>query len=586
MYHNRINLLALRTQMMKQRPLSIILLFIIVSTTILTACGGPPPQAAGTPVASSAGEASPVASSSPAPDTQPAATASATAPTAQDKRGGRLVLNDGSGTPVLDPFRATWHTTPIFSVFDTLMSYSPDLASFVPGLAEKWEVSPDKLALTIHLRKDVTFHDGTPLNAQALKWNFDRYRDKSIGSSQSGVLSGLVTDVQTPDEYTVVLKLNSPYAPLFDFLSSLEIVSPTAYEQAGKDKFGQNPIGAGKWKIKEFVPNDHLLFTRNEEYAWGPSYVDNKGPQYPDELEFKSITDPATIYATLETGEVHIAPVLGQFVKKARENPNIELVEGVNIGLDYIGFNNKHPLFENKNIRRAIAYAINREELVMAGYEGEAVEVFGPLSPTEFGYSEAVEQKAREQGHDPEKAKQALAAEGWQDSDGDGILDKAGQKLEFRLSFQVLDSYKRMAETIQAQLGDVGIKVNLEGKDIAALREETASGKHEMFLLYFGLIDPRILCYMFCSGNIGGTNRMNYANPQLDKLLAEADAELDPTERKKKVAAAMEVLVEERPHIPLLAVRFFMGYRKDKIAGLKFGKVGSMMLNDVYLLDK
>jgi peptide/nickel transport system substrate-binding protein len=568
--------------MLKQRSLSSILLFIIVSTTILTACGGPPSQAPSAPSASSAGAASPAASSSATPDTQP----SAAVPTTQDKRGGRLILNDGSGTPVLDPFQSTWHTTPIFSVFDTLMTYSPDLESFEPGLAEKWEVSDDKLSLTIHLRKDVTFHDGTPLDAKALKWNFDRYRDKSVGSSQSGVLSSLLTDVQTPDEYTVVLKLTSPYAPLFDFLSSLEIVSPTAYEKAGKDKFGQNPIGAGRWKVKEFIPNDHILYTRNEEYAWGPPYVENKGPQYPDELEIKSVTDPATIYATLETGEVHIAPVLGQFVKKARQNPNIELVEGVNIGLDYIGFNTKQAPFDNKNIRRAIGYAINREELVMAGYEGEAEQVFGPLSPTEFGYSEAVEQKAREQGYDPEKAKQALAAEGWQDTNGDGILDKAGQKMEFRLSFQALDSYKRMAETIQAQLGDIGIKVNIEGKDVAALKEETLSGKHEMFLLYFGLIDPRILCYMFCSSNIGGTNRMNYANPQLDKLLAEADAELDPTERKKKVAAAMEVLVDERPHIPLLAVRFFMGYRKDKIAGLKFGKVGSMMLQDVYVLDK
>jgi peptide/nickel transport system substrate-binding protein len=568
---------------MKRRNVSSALSLIFVISAILTACGAPSASAPSTPVSAAPDAFAPATAG-------PAATAaiqpSAAAPAATDKTGGRLILVDSGDNAQLDPFQASWHAVAIYSVFDTLINYSLDFTSFMPGLADKWQISSDKLSLTLTLHPGVKFHDGTPMDAKAVKWNFDRYRDKSIASTQSAVLGDLVTDVQTPDASTVVLKMNKPYAPLFDFLAGLEIVSPTAYQQAGPDKFGQNPVGAGRWKVKEMVVNDHILFARNADYSWGPPYVDNKGAAYPDEFEIKTLKDEATIYAMLETGEADVASIPAQFVKKARANPDIEVVQGLNAGLDYLGFNTQHKPFDNANIRRAIGYAINRAELITVGYEGEADPIYGPLSPTEFGYSKEIEAKALEQSYNPEKAKEMLAAEGWNDTNGDGFLDKGADKMEFRLLYPSSDTYKRMAETIQAQLGDVGIKVNLEAKDEAALKDATKAGTHEMFMLYFGLLDPRILCFMFCSAGIGGTNRTRYANPDLDKLLAAADTTVDPTERKQKVADVMQMLIKERPSIPLLAVHTFTGYRKDKVAGLKFDALGGVIFNDAYLLKK
>lgn len=560
---------------------------ILLLSTLLSACG--------TPSGTDTGAAATTVGQVEAPTSAQAATAQPAAPTAaqssgatgsDDKRGGRLILIDAAGGIQLDPFKATWHALPIFSVFDTLITYNPELTSFEAGLAEKWEISPDKLSLTLTLRKGMVFQDGTPVDSAAIKWNFDHHRDPAVASPQGPILMGAVTDVLAPDPQTVVLKMAAPYAPLFDFLAGLEMVSPTAYQKIGPDNFGQHPVGAGKWNLKELVDNDHILFTRNDAYNWGPPYVDNKGAPYPDELEFRLMSDEATMYAALEAGEAHITGVASQFLEKARANPNIEIHKGVVSGMDYLGFNTQHPPFDNAAIRRAIGYAINREELIKVGYDGQADPIYGPLSPTEFGYSPEVEAKAREQSYDPEKAKELLAAEGWKDSDGDGILDKDGQKMEFRLLYPASDATKRLAETVQAQFNDVGIKINLDGKEVAAIKEETKAGTHEMMLLYFALIDPRILCLQFCSDGIGITNRTRYANPELDKLLKDADAAIDPTERKQRVAKAMELLIQERPSIPLMTAYGYIGYRKDMIGGLKFDALGSPILNDVYMLKK
>lgn len=581
---------------MKRRNLSISLVLIILCNAVLAACGAPsasapnpPASATSAAVAPSTAEGSatsaavaPSATESPAtPNSQPAPASAGGTPT----RGGRLVVVDSGDASVLDPFHASWHGIAIYSVFDTLIHYTPDLSNFVPGLAEKWEVAPDKLSLTLTLRKDVKFQDGTPMDAKAVKWNFDKYRDKATASPLGSSMTDLVTDVQTPDDYTVVLKLAKPFAPLLDLMASLEIASPTAYQQEGPDKFAQNPVGAGRWNIKENVPNDHILYTRNPDYAWGAPDLDNKGASYPDELEIKLLTDEATTYATLETGESQIASIPAQFLKKARENSNIEVVQGVNPGLDVLNLNFQHKPLDNKNIRQALSRAINRDEVIAAGYEGEAEPIYGPLSPSEVGYSEAVEAKARGQGYDPQKAKDLLAAEGWKDSDGDGVLENGSDKLELHLLVLGDPHYKRMGETIQAELGDIGVKVDLDVKDGAALKDELDKGSFDIFLYYFALVDPWVLCYMYCSDG-GGNQRLHYSNPELEKLLKAANAELDPAERKKKVADAMMLLIEDQPKISLLAAHTFMGYRKDKVAGLKFDATGGPILDDAYLIQK
>jgi len=133
-------------------------------------------------------------------------------------------------------------------------------------------------------------------------------------------------------------------------------------------------------------------------------------------------------------------------------------------------------------------------------------------------------------------------------------------------------------------LADAGIKLTLAPEEVAAMKAETVKGTHQMFLLYMGLADPRILCFQFCSENINGTDRTRFKNDDLDKALAAMNAELDPTKRAALVDAAEKIIVDQRPEIPLMVTHHFFGYRNDQIAGLKFDVLGNPLFNDAYLI--
>jgi peptide/nickel transport system substrate-binding protein len=331
------------------------------------------------------------------------------------------------------------------------------------------------------------------------------------------------------------------------------------------------------------VANDHRTLTRNPTYAWPAQWFANKGPAYPDTVIVKQLTDDATMYSALQTGQVQIAPIPTQFLDQARKDPNLGVVQGIENGIQYIGFNNQMPPFDDPKVRVAIGYAINRDEIIKVGWNGEADPIYGPLSPAQFGYSQNAETIARQQSYNTDTAKKMLADDGWVPG-SDGILAKAGKKMEFRFLFVPDDPSKRVAETIQSQLADIGIKLDLAPEQVAALKDETVKGTHQMFLLYITLADPRSMCFQFCSANINGTDRTRYKNDALDKALAAMDSELNPDKRKALVDAAELLIIQQRPEIPLAVKHLFYGYRKDQLGGMKFDVLSNPQYQDAYLL--
>ena len=590
---------------MKQRNLFVALSQIMIVSMLLGACAAPavvptatiapaptalafpsetPAAATVAPTTVAPTTAAPTTAAATAAPTTAAATAAPTkAPATGPTKGGTLTIVDNVDYATLDPFTLTW-TNPAYGlIYDFLVVYKPDFSGFAPNLADSWKFGSDNKSVTFTLHPGIKFTDGTPLDAAAVKWNIDRESDKKIASPASDVLGGLVTDVSTPDDHTVVLKLSQPSAILLDTLSGVAMVSPAAFQKAGVDNYGQSPVGTGPFTVKEQVANDHRTLTRNPGYAWPPPWFDNKVAAYPDTVIVKQLTDDATMYAALETGQVQVAPIPTQFLAKARANSNIGVVQGVENGIQYIGFNNQYPPFDNQNVRQAIGYAINRDEIVKVAWNGEADPIYGPLSPAQFGYSQNAETVARKQSYNVDTAKKMLAAEGWVPG-SDGILAKGGKKMEFRFLFIPDDPSSRAAQTIQSQLADVGIKLDLAPEAVAALKDETKKGTHQMFLLYITLADPRSMCFQFCSANINGTDRTRYKNAALDKALAAMNTELDPDKRKALVEAAELLIIDQRPEIPLAVKHLFYGYRKDQIGGMKFDVLSGPQYQDAYLL--
>jgi peptide/nickel transport system substrate-binding protein len=216
---------------------------------------------------------------------------------------------------------------PLTSVYDTLVWQ--DLGGeFVPGLAKSWEVSDDGLTYTFHLRDDVVFHDGTPFNAQAVKFNFDRIADPATKSQKAVFMLGPYESTEIVDDYTVKVHFKEPYAPFLDSASQvyLGMASPTAVEKWGAD-YQLHQVGTGPFIMKAYIPKDHLTLVCNPDYNWAPSIFNHQGPAYLEEIEFRFFVEPATRALALEGGE---ADVMGEIpphdAERLADNPAFTLL--------------------------------------------------------------------------------------------------------------------------------------------------------------------------------------------------------------------------------------------------------------------
>ena len=235
-----------------------------------------------------------------------------------DGRGGRLVVADANSNTSLDPYVSSWHSWPHYAIYSTLF-WKDENQDYVGYLADTWEISDEGTEMTITLIDYAMFTDGTPVNAEAIKWNLERYANADTGASAGADLIGLLEEVEVLDEYSFTLHLASSYAPLFATLYGLEIVSPTAYEELGVDNFGTNPVGAGPFILSELNTDNYALFEKNPDYTWAPPEIyDHPGPVYLDELQILFIGEEQTILSALETGEVSLAGIPTQNIADCR----------------------------------------------------------------------------------------------------------------------------------------------------------------------------------------------------------------------------------------------------------------------------
>src|SRR5579872_6587777 len=272
----------------------------------LSACqsAAPAAPAAPTPAAAAPAATSPAA---PKPTTAPAAaptvaaapaatTAPAEKPTvaAAAASGGSLVYGlSGDFDDTLDPQVTNFDTSirVTLNVCEPLV-WEPEPGKFMPGLAEKWDISPDATVYTFNLKQGVTFHDGTPFNAAAVKFTLDRVVDPATKAGQSHDQLGPYDHTEIVDDYTVKVVMKQPYAPLLTNMNGyLGIVSPTAVQKMGLADFARHPVGTGPFMFKEWVNTDHVTLVRNPDYKWGSSMFKNTGPAHLDQVTFKIIPE-------------------------------------------------------------------------------------------------------------------------------------------------------------------------------------------------------------------------------------------------------------------------------------------------------
>ena len=271
---------------------------------------------------------------------------------------------------------------PLTSVYDTLIYLDPETGDFVPGLAERWDVSDDGLVYTFHLRNDVTFHDDTPFNAEAVRFNLQRITSPDVASQKARFMLGPYERVEVVDTYTVRVYLSGPFAPLLDSFSQvyLGMASPAAVEKWG-DEYQLHQVGTGPFVFAEYVPGDHLLLRRNPDYDWGPSVYEHDTAQV-GEIEFRFFTDPATRSPALETGEAGVmGEIPPQDVARLAESDDFRVEQVPIPGASLMVFmNTARPPLDDVRVRQALLYGTNRQAIVSAVFHNTSPVAYGPLA--------------------------------------------------------------------------------------------------------------------------------------------------------------------------------------------------------------
>ena len=480
----------------------------------------------------------------------------------RDSVGGRLVLADASADVSLDPFVTSWHVAPHGAIYANLFAKTENL-EYVGYLADTWEVSEDNTSLTITLIDYATFSDGTPVNAEAIKWNLDRFSDPEATFSTGASLRNLLINTEVLDEYVIRLDLVSPYASLIFDLAFLELVSPAAYETYGVDEFGLNPVGAGPFVLKEYVSGSHYLLGRRVDMTWLPEEIyENTGPVYLEELEVRFVDDELTVLAGLETGEFHFAGIPAQNLQDMMDNEDVYVHQQMQNMIRYVGFNTSKGPWDDAELRRAFSYAINRPDYAALVFDDLATPLYQPLPPTIWGHNPDLD--AESYGYDPERSMAILDELGYVDVDGDGLRETPdGEAWDVPIAAPTAEDTLRGVQVVEAFLRDVGIPAVAEPMETQALVDLTTTGTHDLFLLWYGYTDPSILTYFFDPNRVGGSNRAHYVNDELANLLIEADSDTNPETRFATIQAINRHVINNAPWIFLAVPQNILGIRED-----------------------
>jgi peptide/nickel transport system substrate-binding protein len=464
---------------------------------------------------------------------------------------------------------------PLTSVYDTLVYRDREAGEFVPGLAERWNVSDDGLVYTFYLRQGVTFHDGTSFDAEAVRFNLERITSPDLASQKARFMLGPYERTEVVDEYTVRIYLSEPFAPLLDALSQvyLGMVSPAAVEQwaaAGKrDEYQLHQVGTGPFEFAQYVPGDHLLLRRNPDYAWGPSFYQHETAQV-EEIEFRFFTDPATRSPALETGEADVmGEIPPQDAARLEESSDfrIEAVPIPGVSLMFFMNTSRSPL-DDVSVRQAILYGTDRQAIISTVFRDTSPVAYGPLAAVTFGYEPAVRGTY---AYDPTQAATLLDEAGWSDTDGDGTRDRNGEPLVLDLYLMGWGYMPEVGQLLAAQWAELGVSVDSQVVSYPEALQVADEGRHHLIPFNLSGSDPDILRKFFHSQ--AGFNWSKVDDGELDAWLETTARTSDWAERAALYSQAQLRVMDQALVVPIRDYVNLNG-ASNRVQGLRFDAQG------------
>ncbi|MEU7772170.1 ABC transporter substrate-binding protein [Micromonospora taraxaci] len=446
----------------------------------------------------------------------------------------------------------------VWNTFESLLTYDKQ-GKLAPWLATGWQAAPDGLSYTLTVRDGVTFSDGTPLDAAAVKANIDRLREPGYAPAVAAVQLRNLKTVEAIDPRTVRLVLTAPDVLILDFLASPQgaQISPKSLREAKNLKAGGVDVaGTGPFVLDRYVPGQELHYRRNASYDWAPPTATHTGPAYLDGITYRFLKESAVRVGALTSGQVQLVegvPATDQPLITG--NRTLRLARELNSGSAYsYYFNTSHPPFDDLRVRQAFREAVDVDTVLRSVYRDTATRAWSVISPSSPLYDKSLEGGF---GGDTAKANTLLDEAGWAARDADGFRTKDGRRLTVRLVQSapfVRDRRDVLAQAVQAavkQSAGIDLKVSLVDQGTAT--DAFQRNEYEVFDNSRADTDTGAALNLLLHSK-GGINRTQVNDPRIDRLLEAGQAAADPTRRAGIYAdLQQQVVAEQALLLPLYA---------------------------------
>ncbi len=463
-----------------------------------------------------------------------------------------LIIAQGTDAVTLDAHHSTDSPTSTVTehISETLFELTPE-GEIVPLLADSFDVSEDGLVWDLHLKQGIQFHDGTPFNAEAVKYNIDRILDPDESVTFRFLLTEII-ETEVVDEYTVRFVTEKPFAPILAHLThtSISMQSPSAIEDYGEDYGDIVSIGTGPFEFSEWRRGSEVTLVRNENY-WGEQ------PAY-ERLVFQAVPEGGARMMMVQSGDADVAVrVPPHDIERLEADQDVDIVMTPSLRTIYVAFNVTMEPFTDPLVRQAVNHAVDKEAIVEFILGGVGQPVDAPVAPDVFGH-----EPIKKYEYDPDRAMELLAEAGFEDGFETKLYSPSGRYMQ---DIQI-------AEAIQSMLADVNIDaeiVTLEWStylDVTGLPQEESEAP--MLMLGWGTVtgdaDYGLYALFHTSEHVpDGSNRSFYSNERVDQLLDEARTNPDEDFRREAYLEAMSLIMEEAPWLFLHVERQVTAVRSD-----------------------
>jgi peptide/nickel transport system substrate-binding protein len=435
-----------------------------------------------------------------------------------------------------------------FGLFTPLVRYDASL-KVSPWLAESWEEQGDT-AVVFHLRRDVHWHDGPPVTAEDVAFTFERAKQPVSASLLASAFLSNVAAVEVIDSFTVRFRYTRPHAQaLEDFWwapAPKHLLENTSAADLRNAPFNRAPVGSGPWRFVEWRANERLVLERNPDF---PAALG--GPPAIRRLILRIIPDASTMLTELITGAIQVdVPVLPDQVSSIRADSRLRLIGYPGRTVYYVGWNDARPPFDDARVRRALALAIDRTEVIDALLHGQGVLATSPIPPWSPVYPPGVEPLP----YSPDEARRLLDAAGWKDRDGDGVRENAaGHALRFTLLTAEDQLRRSVVEVLQSQLRLVGADVDVRVVEFQTMIADHRNRDFDAIFTNWILDNFQVAASPFALFHSSqadvprSANRSSVRDTVLDRLIEKATGATDPAEQIRTWHDFIARLQERQP---------------------------------------